>query len=175
MTKLSDLSNLLKKSNDQGREISKLIGNKPMHTGRIGEFIAANIFKIKLHPNARTEGSDGIFRNFPPCKNTVNIKWYTRRESILSMKKDGVEPSYYLVMTGPEKRCKEISRPLVIRSVFLFNTEELRKDLKVEIKRNATSINKGLWEKARIYPANTNKTLILTSEEKGKLEMFCQI
>ena len=91
------------------------------------------------------------------------------------MKNDGVEPSYYLVMTGPEKSRVEKSRPLVIRSVFLFDTKELRRDLKVEIKRNATSINRDLREKARIYPANTNKTLILTSEEKGKLEMFCQI
>ena len=78
-------------------------------------------------------------------------------------------------MTGPEKRCMEISRPLVIHSIFLFNTEELEDDLRcggVQIKRNATSVKKALWCKAEIFPNHTNKDLDLDPEQEHELKMF---
>ena len=170
------LLTLLKERNSISRKISKHTCGLPVHTGRHGEFIASRIFNIELNTDPKEAGHDGKFRSpkLLECK-TVNIKWYTARETILSLKTGNDKPDYYLVMTGPEKPCMEISRPLVIHSVFLFDREKLEHDLTVPIRRNATSVKKTLWCKAEIYPNHKNKDLDLGPEQERELRKFCKI
>ena len=52
---------------------------------------------------------------------TVNIKTYSRHESVLDI---GSHPcDYYLVLTGPASQARVL--PWVIDSVFLFEREQL--------------------------------------------------
>lgn len=175
MDRLSNLSKLLKGHNSTGKKISEYIGDKPMNTGNIGEFIASQIFNIQLHEDRSHKGSDGYFLSGPLENKTVNIKWYTGRENIISLKTGDDKPEYYLVMTGPKKRDVDKSRPLIICSVFLFETGKLEDRLEkngVTIRRNATSVKNELWVEAEIYPANTNTTLPLDADQKRALSMF---
>ena len=176
MNNLTRLSELLKERNNISRTISEHTCGLPVHTGRLGEFIASRIFDIELNADPKEAGHDGKFRSPQLLEGkTVNIKWYTARETILSLKTGNDKPKYYLVMTGPEKRSMEISRPLVIHSVFLFDRKRLEHDLTVPIRRNATSVKKALWLEAEIYPKHTNHILDLSPEQKCELRKFSKI
>lgn len=89
----------------------------------------------------------------------------------------GLQPDYYLVMTGPHanagKSRGEI-RPWVIDFVYLFKADGLVMMLQERgTKLNeATSIPRRYWNKAEIYPSQNNLGLILSTTQKELLALF---
>ena len=70
---------LLRERNAIDGEIAWLI-QRPMTSGHLGEWIAAQVFDIQLETSAAAAGIDGRFRSGPLQDRTVNIKWYLKRE-----------------------------------------------------------------------------------------------
>jgi hypothetical protein len=104
MDHLMVLIELLRARNALDKKIANLIG-RPVTTGHLGEYIAANIFGITLEYSASNKGYDGRFFDGPLAGRTVDIKYYTKQECILDFPKDAdlrleVLPDYYLVLTG---------------------------------------------------------------------------
>ena len=175
MNELKQLADLLSKRNEVDSAISEIIG-RSAEKGHIGEYIAAQIFSIKLNPNASEKGFDGEFTQEPLKGKKVNIKYYGKREGILDIKKDNLD-IYYLVMTGPISPAVSSqgqSRPIVVEGVYLFNAKELikfleEKDLKIGV---ASSVKKELWEKAMIYPEQRNTEFIVSPKQIEQLQLF---
>ena len=122
MSNLEQLASLLARRNTIDEKIAALI-DRPALRGPIGEWIAQEIFKVKLAKSANRKVFDGRFTDAQLAKKTVNVKWYGRREGLLDISPGGL-PDYYLVMTGPKAWATK-SRPLVITEVFLFDADEL--------------------------------------------------
>ena len=180
MSKLEQLAPLLARRNAVDKEIATLI-DRPAIRGHIGEWIAQEIFKVKLEKSAAMRDSDGRFTCGPLAGKTVNVKWYGKREGMLNMKPGGF-PDYYLVMTGekaPTRSSRGQTRPLVIEEVFLFDAQAL-----VEVVRKkkrsrrigvATGVPQPEWEKARVYPsAGIGALLALTAAKREALKLFAE-
>lgn len=73
---------LLCERNAIDAELARLI-QRPMTSGHLGEWIAAQVFDIELGASAAAAGIDGRFRSGPLQGKTVNIKWYLKREGLL--------------------------------------------------------------------------------------------
>ena len=97
MDKLKELARLIRQRNEIAREIGALIG-RPALVGHIGEWIAQEVFSMRLEDSAVQKGFDGRFCAGPLVGKTVNVKWYGKREGLLDVNPDGV-PDLYLVMT----------------------------------------------------------------------------
>ena len=172
---LEELAELIKVRNQIANEISSLIG-RPAQIGHVGEFIASQVFNITLEESASTPAIDGFFSEGDLRGQSVNIKWYAKRENVLDITPEKL-PNYYLVMTGPKATglsSKGKSRPWLIRSVYWFNANELvsnlkEKNLKIGI---ATSVRQEYWDKAEIYPKSKNTSLILNEEQRQLLSLF---
>jgi hypothetical protein len=54
-----------------------------MTSGHLGEWIAAQVFDIELEGSAVAAAIDGRFRSDPLQGQTVNTKWYFKREGLL--------------------------------------------------------------------------------------------
>ena len=175
MDNLSCLAKLLEKRNQIDEAISQLT-NRPAQTGRLGEFVAKDIFNIDLHEDRSHPGSDGIFGSGDLKGKSVNIKWYTVRKGIISLSRDQPRPDYYLMMTGPKTYGNSEGRsyPLIISSVYLFDSKRLFQDLESRDLPigNPTSVRLALWNEAEIYPTQTNNDLRLSAVQKNKLKMF---
>jgi hypothetical protein len=96
---LSRVAQLLQERNRIDDQIAA-ITERPMTLGHLGEWIAAQLFDIELEKSATTKALDGRFRSGPLREQTVNVKWYLKREGILDMTTSETL-DYYLVMTGP--------------------------------------------------------------------------
>ena len=114
--RLEVLADLLRRRNDLDAEIASVTG-RPALPGHIGEFIAAEVFGIDLHPSATHTGSDGTFRTGSLAGRTVNVKLYGFQEGILDVKVQD-PPEFYLVLTG-DKRSAANSRPGLPRGPIL--------------------------------------------------------
>ena len=79
---LARAATLLRERNAIDVELARLI-HRPMTSGHLGEWIAAQIFDIELEASAVAAGIDGRFRSGPLQGLTVNIKWYLKREGLL--------------------------------------------------------------------------------------------
>jgi len=175
MSNLENLAHLLKQRNVIAQQITDIIG-RPAQIGHIGEHIAAEIFGIELAKSAIHKGSDGVFRSGSLAGKTVNIKWYGKLESILDIREDAV-PDYFLVLTGPKSQVmtsRGEARLWCIEFVFLFEVAELLPSLRargIQI-RIATSVTKETWKNSEIFPAQNNKALVLTDEQRSKLKLF---
>ena len=90
---------LLRERNAIDAELAELM-QRPMTSGHLGEWIAAQVFDIRLEASAVAAGIDGRFRSGPLAGRTVNIKWYFKRESLLDTT-ECMALDYYLVLTGP--------------------------------------------------------------------------
>ncbi len=175
---IQDLANLLSKRNVIDFEISQIIG-RPAEKGHVGEYIASQIFDIELSDSATNKGSDGCFQTGNLSNKQVNVKFYGKREGILDVNITSSPPDYYLVFTGPyspASSSKGTSRPWVIESVFLFDHKKLfeilkNKGLQIGV---ATSVSKEHWQKAELYPNNTNDSILLSDEQKASLSIFNQ-
>jgi hypothetical protein len=112
---------LLRERNAIDAELARLI-QRPMTSGHLGEWIAAQIFDIKLEASAVAAGIDGRFRSGLLQGRTVNIKWYLKREGLLDTTESAVL-DYYLVLTGPPSvavSSRGTTRPWCIEALFLL-------------------------------------------------------
>jgi hypothetical protein len=172
---LEKLASLIKEKEEVNKEIAKIIG-RPAQLGHVGEYIASHIFNIKLEESASFKGSDGVFTDGRLKDQSVNIKWYTKREGLLDINPDGI-PDYYLVLTGPKSvspSSRGTIRPWVVESVYVFESTELigllkERGVKLGI---ASSVKRDLWDAAEIYPRQEQTKLILTDEQRGLLSLF---
>ena len=98
---LEKLAALLRQRNSIDDAIAALI-DRPAHSSHLGEFVAAEIFDIKLAESAVQKGSDGHFTSGPLAGQSVNVKKYSLDNGILDIRSDpNAVPNYYLVLTGP--------------------------------------------------------------------------
>jgi hypothetical protein len=175
MEKLETLANLLQERNQIDEKISQIIGY-PAEKGHIGEFIASLIFDINLNASATHKGHDGVFKSGQLAGKSVNVKLYGKREGLLDLNAK-FPPDYYLVLTGPKasaESSKGSHRPLQITSVFLFDAKTIHEFLKqngVKI-GTASSVKQHFWESAEIFPNQTNKELMVRSEQANLLAKF---
>jgi len=84
MPDLEELAHLLRQKNDVDGAIARLVG-RPALIGHVGEFIAAHVFRIKLHGSATNTGSDGHFVSGELAGRSVNVKWYGKHEGIFDI------------------------------------------------------------------------------------------
>ena len=96
---LAQAAALLRERNAIDAELARLI-QRPMTSGHLGEWIAAQVFDIELEASAVAAGIDGRFRSGPLHGRTVNVKWYLKREGLLDTT-EAAALDYYLVLTGP--------------------------------------------------------------------------
>jgi hypothetical protein len=105
---LARVASLLHEGNAIDAEPVRLI-QRPMTSGHLGEWIAAQVFDIELEASAVAAGIDGRFRSSPLQGRTLNIKWYLKREGLLdTMESDTLD--YYLVLTGPPSAAISLTR-----------------------------------------------------------------
>ncbi|MXZ70787.1 MAG: hypothetical protein F4Z04_04670 [Acidobacteria bacterium] len=176
--KLQQLACLLASRNIIDERIAELIG-RPALRGHVGEWIAQQIFAVKLEESATQRGFDGQFTDGRLAGKTVNVKWYARREGILDINPDGI-PDYYLVMTGP-KAAATTSRgqtlPWLITEVFLFDAPALVEQFRMQKRRLgvAAYVRHHEWEAARIYPeAAPGALLTLIDAQRQALKPFAE-
>jgi hypothetical protein len=175
MDDLEKLALLIQQRNDVEVEITRIIG-RPAQIGHIGEYIAAKVFRIALASSATEKGYDGRFEEGPLRGQTVNVKWYAKREGMLDIEPRSL-PDFYLVLTGPHGLAgssKGTPRPWLITSVSLFDAPRLvdglaKERVKVGI---ATSVRKHLWDAAELWPNQRNTLLPLTDEQRSMLRLF---
>ena len=175
MKKLERLAELIHVKNKIDDEIAGIIG-RPSLIGHVGEYIASEIFKIELEQSAVAKGIDGRFTQVPLKGQTVNIKFYAKRENLLDIKPDHL-PDCYLVITGPKSGAvssRGATRPWLISSVYLFSSQELMNELKNRSVKIgiATSVISKLWAEAEIYPNQRNSTIQLSEEQVRQLRLF---
>jgi hypothetical protein len=170
---LDSLAGLLRARNSLDLEIARLIG-RPASTGNLGEFIAARIFDIHLAASGVNPGHDGVFASGPMSGKSVNVKMYSQDDALLDVSPHAAD--YYLVLRGPRPSAATGPRTLPFRidAVYLFEMVALREWLfaagvKVGI---ATSVRRGQWDRAQIYPVLPQSPVKLTSEQVELLELF---
>jgi len=166
---------LLRERNAVDGELARLI-ERPMTSGHLGEWIAAQVFDIELEPSAAAAGIDGRFRSGPSQGRTVNIKWYLKRDGILDMT-ESTALDYYLVLSGPLSAAassRGTTRPWCIEAVFLFDARQLRSEHVTRgVKRGvASSVTKQQWAAAETYPSPTNPRLSVTPRQAELLKLF---
>ena len=174
LDKIAELAQLIKIRNEVDNLIAATI-NRPAFVGHIGEYIASQIFDIKLCDSATTQAIDGIFNSGELHGKSVNIKYYSKQENLLDITPT-VFPDFYVVLTGPKGQpasSKGKTRPFAINSVFLFDAKQLieilnSRKVKVGV---ATSVISALWNSAQIYPAQGD-LLQLTEEMRQQLAKF---
>lgn len=132
MPDLERLAALVRIKNNADTALAELIG-RPSSPGNIGEFVAAEVFAVQLMTSGSHPGCDGTFTAGPLAGKTVNIKTYSRHESVLDISPHPCD--YYLVLTGPPGQARVL--PWVIDSVFLFQREELLEALTARGSRSA--------------------------------------
>jgi hypothetical protein len=172
---LARAASLLRQRNVIDAELSRLT-QRPMTSGHLGEWIAAQVFDIELEASAVAAGIDGRFRSGPLQGRSVNIKWYLKREGLLDTT-ESTALDYYLVLTGPPSAAissRGTTRPWCIEAVFLFDARQLRSEQMMRgVKRGvASSVIKQQWTAAEIYPSSTSATLTVTLQQAEQLKLF---
>jgi hypothetical protein len=120
---------LLRERNEIDAELARLM-HRPMTSGHLGEWIAAQVFDIELEASAVAAGIDGRFRSGPLQGRTANIKWYLKREGALDTT-ESTALDYYLVLTGPRSPAvssRGATRPWCSEAVYLFEARQLRSE-----------------------------------------------
>jgi hypothetical protein len=156
---LAQAAALLHERNAIDAELAQLM-QRPMTSGHLGEWIAAQVFDIELEASAVAASIDGRFRSGPLQGRSVNIKWYLKREGLLDTT-ESTALDYYLVLTGPPiaaASSRGTTRPWCIEAVFLFDARQLRSEQAMRgVKRGtASSVIKHQWAAAEIYPSASN-------------------
>lgn len=124
---LARVAALLRERNAIDAELTGLM-QRPMTSGHLGEWIAAQIFDIELESSATAAGIDGHFQSGPLRDCSVNVKWYLKREGLLDTTESAIL-DYCLVLAGPPSGAvssKGATRPWCIQAVFLFDARQLR-------------------------------------------------
>ena len=172
---LQRLASIIKQRNAIDDEIAAII-DRPSHSGHLGEYVASQIFGIRLSESAVTKGIDGDFTEGQLAGKSVNIKKYGIYQGLLDIRPDAV-PDYYLVLAGPRSSVassRGTTQPWVIESVFLFDGHAVVKELsergvKIGV---ATSVRRHFWDEAEIYPSPNNPTLPLSAEQRAMIALF---
>jgi hypothetical protein len=172
---LRQVASLLEERNRIDDQIALVI-ERPMTSGHLGEWIAAQIFDIALEASASAAAFDGRFRSGPLQGRTVNVKWYLKREGILDMTTSEMLDEY-LVMTGPTSAAATSSggtRPWRIDGVYLFEASNLKAALVERGRRigTASSTRAPLWAQAEVYPKLVNSRLPLNQKQVHQLRLF---
>jgi hypothetical protein len=172
---LAQAAALLRERNAIDAELARLI-QRPMTSGHLGEWIAAQVFDIELEASAVAAGIDGRFRSGPLRGRTVNVKWYLKREGLLDTT-EAPALDYYLVLTGPPSAAassRGTTRPWRIEAAFLFDARRLRAEQTMRgVKRGiASSVIKQQWAAAEIYPSPVNTQLTVTPRQAAQLKLF---
>ena len=169
------MASLIRQRNDVDREIAAVIG-RPAHPGHIADFVAAEIFDIRLHESATHKGEDGRFASGPLAGRSVNVKKSSIDDGLLNIRPDAL-PDFFMVLTGPRKppeSSRGTTQPWTIESVFLFEAAPLVERLRERGVRIgvATSVRRRFWDEAEIYPSPNNPALRLTPEQISLIEIF---
>jgi hypothetical protein len=172
---LTRVATMLRERNTIDAELASLI-QRPMTSGHLGEWIAAQIFDIELEPSASAAGIDGRFRSGGLQDRTVNIKWYLKREGLVDTT-ESTMLDYYLVLAGPPSAAissRGTTRAWCIQAVFLFDARQLRSEQTArQVKRGvASSVPKQQWAAAEIYPSAINPELAISPWQAEQLEQF---
>jgi hypothetical protein len=172
---LAQAAALLRERNAIDAELARLI-QRPMTSGHLGEWIAAQVFDIELEASAVAAGIDGRFRSGPLRGRTVNVKWYLKREGLLDTPEAAALDSY-LVLTGPPSAAassRGTTRPWRFEAAFLFDARQLRAEQTIRgVKRGiASSVIKQQWAAAEIYPSPVNTQLTVTPQQADQLKLF---
>jgi hypothetical protein len=166
---------VIRRRNEIDARIATIIC-RPMTSGHLGEWIAAQIFDIALEHSATTPAIDGRFRTGPLRGQTVNVKWYLKHEGVLDMtQSDALD--YYLVLTGPPSAAlssRFTVRPWHIDAAYLFSaagllTQQRARGVKTGV---ASSVLQAQWQAAEIFPVARSSVLCLTPAQVSQLRLF---
>jgi len=149
---------------------------RPALAGHIGEFIASLVFGIELASSATRAGHDGRFSDGPLAGQTVDIKYYAKREGLLDINERHL-PRFYLVLTGPKSAAmtsKAGTRPFMVEEVFLFDAESLLAEQRARgvAIGVASSVPTRMWEAARTCPPAAQSRLRLSADQVQLLDLF---
>ena len=171
MSELEKLAALIRERNLLEERIFEIIG-RPASIGHLGEYIAREVFDIRLAESANYKSIDGWFQSGRLQGKSVNVKWYAKHEGLLDMCLD-TGPDYYLVLAGPSQPASRANRPRpwLIESVHLLEHELLRKVLTSKI-GIATSIRREVWKRHQIFPLHNPELLGLSEEQVQALSLF---
>lgn len=169
------IASLLHERNVIDEKIAAVIG-RPVVTGHLGRWIAAQVFDIDLETSAVTVAIAGRFRTGPLQGRTVNVKWYLKREGLIDIT-ESPTLDYYLILTGPASAAMSSRggrRPWCIDAVYLFDAKKLLNEqqargVKVGI---ASSVRTAQWAAAEIYPRAIDRTLLMSPPQAKLLELF---
>ena len=172
---LAQIARLLTERNAIDDTIAAII-DRPMTSGHLGEWIAAQVFDIELERSASTAAIDGRFRSGPLQGQTVNVKWYLKQEGLLDISQSPALDNY-LVLTGPRSSLltsRGGTRPWRIDHVYLFHAPTLLAEQRARgVKTGvAASVLKRQWTSAEIYPDQINPLLPLSDRQTQLLELF---
>lgn len=173
--KVGQIARLLRERNAIDDAIGGII-QRPMTSGHLGEWIAAQVFDIELEHSAAAAAIDGRFRGGPLNGRTVNVKWYLKQEGALDMSNSSAL-DYYLVLTGPRSAAltsKNTTRPWRIDAVYLFDARKLAdeqhaRSVTAEI---AASVRVSQWTAAEIFPTQRNAALPLSQRQTSLLKLY---
>lgn len=179
MDRLARLADLVGQRSTIDREISAILG-RPVHSGHFGEYVAGVVFGIDLNPSASARSHDGNFNDGALAGKTVNVKYATKRHGLLNLAASenlADHPDFYLVMTGPRvapATSRGTVAPWVIHAVYLFESRQLLAVLATRGVRpgTATSVRRGLWEAAMVYPEARNQGLLMSEDQREALALF---
>lgn len=168
---LTSIAMLLRERNRIDARITDIVG-RPVASGHLSDWIAAQIFDIELEPVAHT-AIDGRFRGGALAGRTVNVKHYTRPQGLLDMN-DTEALDYYLVMTGPRRPISRAHQPWSIDHVYLFDAHDLHEELRAQMRRIgvATSVRPEYWRAAEVYPDPARPALALGPRQTAALASF---
>ncbi|MER7364632.1 hypothetical protein [Nonomuraea wenchangensis] len=174
-SQVEQIAALLRERNTVDEKIAAII-QRPVTAGHLGEWIAARVFGIELEKSAVTAAIDGRFTAGPLHGQTVNVKWYLKREGLLDMT-ERAALDYYLALTGPASPAASSRgsvRPWCIESVYLFDAQQVRAELRTRGVRigTASSVRAEQWAAAEIYPRASNPMLLLRPEQAELLRLF---
>jgi hypothetical protein len=166
---------LLRERNMIDEKIAAVI-QRPMTSGHLGEWIAAQVFDIELEPSAITAAIDGRFRAGPLQGRTVNVKWYLKREGLIDMT-EWPALDYYLILAGPASAAmssRNGCRPWCIEAVYLFDAKELLVEQQTRMVKIgiASSVRAAQWERAEIYPRAINQVFSVSPVQVELLKLF---
>jgi hypothetical protein len=172
---VEQIASLLRERNALDERIGAVI-QRPMTSGHLGEWIAAQVFGIELAASAVEAGIDGWFTAGPLSGRSVNVKWYLKREGLLDVTA-APNLDYYLVLTGPASAAlssRQGLRPWCIAAVHLFDAKQLLEEQRARGVKTGTasSVRAAQWDAAEIYPRPVNPVLSVSADQAALLRLF---
>ncbi|MDP8929849.1 MAG: hypothetical protein M3O70_15075 [Actinomycetota bacterium] len=172
---VEQIASLLRERNALDERIGAII-QRPMTSGHLGEWVAAQLFGIELASSAVEAGIDGWFEAGPRRGRSVNVTCYLKREGLLDLTAASIL-DYYLVLTGPTSAAsssREGLRPWCIAAVYLFDAKWLLEEQRARGVKigTASSVRAVQWDAAEIYPRPLNPALPVSPDQAALLRLF---